>query len=206
MSGIILGIWTYSQLQKQYQYLIQLLIWVFTIEIVGKIVQIYLMTNFPLYHLLIIIQFVYFSLIFYEIFDLESQFLLIFKIMLIVICCISLITSTLFSNIFEFPSLNFILFSIYAIVGVLIVFTKMLKKPLLVSPLKQPIFWFATSTIMFYSVTFIFFSIHDVFSIEEYKYYSWGYTLVKVSNYILYSCYFLAIFFDSRGKTNTIDG
>lgn len=206
MIGIAWGYINRRSISFAFLALSQLLAWIFTLEIIGLYIQQRTTTNFPVYHIIHFVEIVYFGLIFSSLLRSKSFLWLTMVILSFSFSVTSIYLSIYYHGLNSFPSINNLLLSLYAVFGGLVLFLKMMQHPTPNPILKQSVFWFAAGVLFFHSITFFFFGYYNILARNATQFPSWGYTLIKASNYILYSCYFLAIFFDSRGKANTIDG
>lgn len=199
--GALIGFRRYHRLLKPFQLLTQLLTWTLIIEISSDLLKNYLGTNFPFYHFLLLVQFIYFLLIFYYFLSKHIKTRNIVTFIGVYFTLLSIFVTFFYHGFYEFPSINTLFFSIYTVLGSLILLLKMMENPISISPLQQGIFWFSVGTLIFYSITFLFFGYYNVHLNDMMLFPSWGYGFIRIANYLLYSCYFLALFFDSQKST-----
>jgi hypothetical protein len=149
---ILIGVFHYKVLTIPFKILTIGMIATFIIAILSKISIIRYKTNAPILHLEAIIEFVFYALTYYYLFTTK----IIKKI--IIICIISFTIFSVINGIFlqpfrsEFPTNVNLPTLALLVVFSLLLFKQMLLYPLKIPILKQGIFWFNTA-IFFYATT-----------------------------------------------------
>lgn len=194
MGGIGFGILRYSRLSKPFQLLIQMLIIIFVSELAGRFLWRSMGSTYPFYHVLQVLQILYYGLIFSLLITSGKAWKSWIFIVAASGAVVSIAVSIFHQPLNTFPSLGSQLLSIYVVVLSLILIMKLLRSPKEGSLLLLPEFWFATGSLFFYSITFFTFAYFNLGVGNP----EWGYTIIRLSNYILYGCCFLTLFFDAQ--------
>lgn len=100
-----------------------------------------------------------------------------------------------------FPSKQYALLSLYTISSALFYYLKTLKKPTTEFIWNQPIFWFFTGNLVFYSFTFFVFGFYTSLKSINIETPQWLYSIIFFANLILYPCYFMCLY--KTPKTTT---
>jgi len=120
----------------------------------------------------------------------------------LLLACYSAVNSIWIQDFFQSPSRSTMVFNVAIVLGSLITFFDMIKKPSQIPLLKQGLFWFNTATLFFYSITFFSFALHDHYLAQYYEtgeyMPNWAIALIKGMNYYMYTSYFIAIWLDSK--------
>ncbi len=186
---IIIGYLKFFSLSNPYKYLVALVTFIFIAEIIGKIYAFNAGTNFPIYNIILLLQFCLYPLIFKNI--IINQ-----KVKYMIIGAgITLGLFFLFNckNFITFPSKGIMALSIYIIFSSLVVLYQMLQNPSILSPVHHPDFWFATANIIFFSTTFLFFGVlNHILRIGQ-SLPEWGYYIIWIANMVFYSLYLVTI-------------
>lgn len=200
------GASTYRFLTTPYKLLFQLILLTFISELWALWLASEFGSNFPIYHILLPIQVAYYGLIFYW---LLSKYKLRFlkhsmAILTFLLITINIHFSFVRKDILSFPSFGICLLGLFVVCAALLLYFNMLKSPLDIPILKQALFWFITGSLAFYSVTFFFFGYFNLLVEKNIETPNWGYNLIKITNYIMYTCYFITLWLDGRqGQRDT---
>ena len=199
-----LGIYYYRRLTKAFQCLTQLIVITFLFELISEsLIQTSIITsNFPFYHVLLPIQLLYSALIYFHVLkeiNQNGKLLLPFTLLLVVI---SILISIFYQNSSSFPTYGSLILSLFIIGNALFLYFKLMKFPTEVPILKQGFFWFNSGNFFFYAVTFFVFGYFEYAQGPNQITPAWISILIKVSNYILYSCLGLSLYFVALNKTN----
>ncbi len=196
-TGAIFGLAKYSKFPKPFKMLTQMLYLVAMAGIASKVIQNYLPTNFPVFHILQILQLLYFGLIFYYFFQsqpISQKIILYFSLLLFFISFFYSITQELL----VFPSIGAIILSFHVIILSLSLLLKMIRSPIPTPILAQGKFWFAASSLFFYSITFFILGFYEVIQTKQGKMPEWTHQLLSGANYLLYTGYLITIFIAAR--------
>lgn len=193
------GVIFYNKISYPYKLTTQMVAFVIVGELVGFYLKNTLGSSFPMYHFLQPILLFYYAYIFYA---LTWKYywirLLVFVIALLLIS-VSLFLNFYYYDFYSFPSISIILLSIYAVCGSLLLLTILLKNPNPSPIWIEPLFWLSSGTLVFYSITFFFFSYYD-YLLNANSIPNWGYQLNRFFNYVMYFTTFLSLFFESHKK------
>jgi hypothetical protein len=126
----------------------------------------------------------------------------------ILLACYALINMVWVHGLFQSPNASGMAMNVAVVLGSLVTFFNMLKRPGQTPLLRQGLFWFNTASLVFYSSTFFSFALNDFFlnqyySTGEYMP-SWAINLIKGMNYYLYGSYLIALWLDSKRATKSL--
>ncbi|AEV31602.1 hypothetical protein Oweho_0586 [Owenweeksia hongkongensis DSM 17368] len=192
------GVVKFSLFSKPIKLIVLLTLFIIVAEIGALALQKYSKTNYPLYHSVPAISSVVYGFIFYHFFKTSTK-LKYWPILISgIVAMTSILVSVWIQSIYTFPSIGLSLLGLYVTFCSLVLFTKMLLNPESKSLIKEPKFWFGIGSLIFYSSTFFFFglfkSIRDTGSDVP----DWGYILIRIANYIMYSCYLITLWLAGR--------
>lgn len=190
------GLFTYRRLSKPGKLLTQLLGFTLLLEILSRIFWVIFNTTNPSYHILIPIQLFYFSNI-YQSLEVNHRSKQSIKYSGLMAIAISIILSIL-NNVLKFPSYQLILLSTFVIIWSLGTFLSMLNRPDQLPIFRQFSFWFTTGNLLFYSLSFFVLSMMNLIQSSEQSVFSWGFEMLRIANYILYSLYWMSLYVSYR--------
>ncbi len=201
-SSSLFGILSYQKLSRAFQILVILLSLVTITEATSRILIILNGSSFPVYHLIVPLQIIFYSLIFRELFLAPWV-----KRLTLIIGAICLVFNFILS--FEkgwdaFPSLNIILLSTFLILCSLYIFYQLVQNPSERNLLEIGEFWFAVGNLMFWAGSFLILGLLEVSLANGIERPPWIFKVLKALNYLLYSCYLLSIYLELR-KTESSD-
>lgn len=182
---------------RAFQLLTILILYTFLSEITSRILANYYGIAFPVYHIYVFVGLVFNAFIYQNLLSFNRGIKLFFGLMTICFVLLSLINTLFIQTIFTFPSYGIMLHGLQAILFALIVYQKMLKTPSNTPLSKQAVFWLNTGNFVFYGLTFIVFALYN-FYYQTATMSSWVYWLIWCGNIFLYSCYFMAIYLNSK--------
>ncbi|MEQ8910134.1 MAG: hypothetical protein RIC95_13135 [Vicingaceae bacterium] len=195
----LIGIRFYRRFPKSFRLLTQLIILTFLVEFSSEsLIQAEkIESNFIFYHLLQVIQLLYYALIYHELFEKLNQGkykkrALWLGSSLALLCFIISLSIQPFQF---FPSYGSLLLSFFVIASSLLYYLKMMKTPSTITILKQAGFWFNSGSFFFYSVTFFVFGYFEFAQGTDKVTPIWVSNLIKSSNFILYLSLGLSLYF-----------
>lgn len=208
---LLLGIVSYKKNSKAFKYLSQLITITFITEYLSyfhyKVISVNFLglpekTNFPIYHLLQVIQVFYIGLIYSQLFKHLKQPTKNYKLITYLLCSVIIIISFTIQPIAEFPSYSSIIQSLFFIFSALLLFYRMIQNPKTTPILLEPVFWFNSGNLFFYSVTFIIYGYYQDFRIHQISTPLWANYIIAGANYILYPCYLISIILNAYQYKN----
>lgn len=197
MAGSAYGLSCYRLLPRPYRLLTQMLMITLISELLSHFLKAQIGTNYPFYHVLQVIQILYYGGIFYFLirnFEPKPRWVMYIAIAFSVV---SIIVS-MAQSIFTFPSIGNILLSFYVVIMALILFVKMVKTPEETRILSQPPFWLGSGSLFFYSITFFIFGYFDFLVNSGLSPPKWANLLVYFSNFILYGSYLMTLYLAAK--------
>ncbi len=190
----------YSVITKAFRILIQMVFCVFASALLSKIVLFFWQTNHPVFHILLLLQLLYFGAIFKQLFKKNIYTQTILSIGALVFFLIAIINLIMVDNIFTFPSSTALLLSLYVTLACIILFYRMISSPVDIPILKQSLFWFATGSLFFYTITFFILGYYKFFLMQLGKMPQWTHWVLYGANYMLYSSYLIAVILEIKNK------
>jgi len=200
----LLGIIKYRQLSRSFQILTQLLFIIVINEIVATLLLPFIGTNYPFYHAVQIIELLYFGFIFNHLLNKNRVQAKVILVLAFVLSSISIYFSFFYQSLYSFPSLGSVLLSFFVVLASVLLFHQMIRSPISVPILKQSKFWFGAGSLFFYTITFFILGFFKFILDMEGRMPDWAYLLLNAANYLLYTCYFIAIFLASKTKLHLI--
>lgn len=196
--GCLVGTYYYRQLNTSWKILTFMLLCIGVIEISALLIVYFSKTNYPLYHIVPLVLTAFYGVIFYHRFKFNS----IQKHLPIVIGGLvifaSLYVSKYVQSIYTFPSIGLSLLGLFVTCFTLVLFMQMLLSPENTVLIRQPQFWFAVGSLIFYSSTFFVFGLFKTIQDTGSGVPEWGYHLIRVANYIMYTCYLITLWLAGR--------
>ncbi|MCR8561522.1 hypothetical protein KXD93_27960 [Mucilaginibacter sp. BJC16-A38] len=147
----IAGITRYKKLTRAFQLLVILMVSTLISETIKKIVGKIYHNSMPLAHIWAVIEFCFFSYIYYNLIEnarLKKIILLLMPAMLV----LEIINLAVFESLMQFPSAILNISQIVYVIYSLFLFSQMLLNPSELSLFKQSLFWFNLN-ILFYGTT-----------------------------------------------------
>jgi len=190
----IVGIVRYKSLTIPFKILTILIGATFICEGIKKIIGIIFHNSMPIEHLIAIIEFVSFSIIYYNLFNttISKRIIVFFTAAFFIIWVIDLI---FLEKITEFPSITLNFSQFVYIVYSLLLFNKMLISQSEESLLHQSIFWFNVNILFFSSSIFLIFGLTNLFRKHDYDI-TILYTFEYVCNLLFYFLIGISILID----------
>lgn len=193
----LIGLSVYSKISSKYKLLLVLVIVGFIGEILSNIFSFVYESNSQVFHFLIPIQSLIFGFVYAHNNDHKKIILLMFSI----ISLLCVFNSSFYQELVEFPSFSLILLSFGLILISLLDFKRMLYIPTKIKLHYTPDFWFNLGTLLFFSMSFFVFGFINLgLKIG----FGWQSNLILVLNIIMYSCYGLSIYLDSRNSSKNV--
>lgn len=199
----LLGILKYSRLSIPYKMLVQLIILSFITETSTRIMAYGYGQTYPIYHFFLLASAIYHFRIYSTLLPKLKAVKWLLTIYLSSVLIIEIVTITIQGSLSFFPSLGLVGNSFFLVIFGLLLFRSMLRTPKPISIFIQPAFWFNAGTMFFYSITFFVFGYFKQIMDASQSMPEWCYSVIRISNFILLACYFLAIFFDSKFRETT---
>lgn len=195
------GLMYFKKFNKPYRIIVILLLLTLILDLTGRIgMNLGMESTYFIYHFNIIIL-VSINLLFYlNIFENSSQLLKRIAILVTIIILIgTILNSVFYQQLNDFPSNGITLHAIQTIFLSLLAFQEMIKQPIEIPLLEQPLFWVNSGNLFFYTITFLIFAFFDYYKmIENWNY--WFMLILTTSGIVLYSSYFRAIYLDKNRK------
>lgn len=169
----------------------------FISEIISRVLFFLEGMTYPVYHFLIPIQLVFFYVLSRTQHSIKAPYLNIFTILSLS----SLLLMSIQTGWSAFPSKQLAILGLYAISSALFYYLKALKKPTTELIWDQPMFWFFTGNLVFYSFTFFDFGFYASLKSIDIEIPDWLKKIIFFANLILYPCYFMCLY--KTPKTTT---
>tara|TARA_B100000809_G_C15116876_1_gene522797 strand:+ start:442 stop:1074 length:633 start_codon:yes stop_codon:yes gene_type:complete len=148
-----------------------------------------------LYHILLPTTMILLSIVYLFLFNSIQKI----GFVLVILSVLLTVLNSVFIQYKVFPSHGLSLLCILAIILSLLTFKNIILLPSKINILERSDFWFATSTLFFYCITFFTFTFYNFLSKA-----TWLQEVNIYSGLILYTGYFLALYFNiNRFKYNT---
>lgn len=195
--GIVFGLIKNKSLNSFQNKLRYLLLWVFIIEVSGRVCAYTFKTSFPVYHFYLP-GILIFHILFFKDFFVSYLSRTFVKIVGFILLPIVLFISQFYSSWIDFPSYQSVLISLYIVTSSLFCIKEMLEEPSLVPLHKQLKFVFCISNSFFYSINFFIFGLFDPFKKESLLIPEWEFDVLYFSNIILYSLYIYCLSIDEK--------
>jgi hypothetical protein len=195
--GVVYGLLKIKKSSKVQKKLFYLLIWVFSIEITGRIFAYVYKTSFPVYHIYLPGILIFYLFFFQDLFK-DRITKAVFYYSGITLLPLLLSISHFYSNWTAFPSYQSVLLSLYIISGSLFCIKEMLEEPTMIPLFKQIKFVFCISNSFFYSINFFIFGFFDPFKKGSFIIPEWDFDVLYVSNIMLYSLYIYCLSIDEK--------
>ncbi len=192
----VIGLYRFFRLSTPTKWISVYAIVVFLAEILRWFIGCHYQNGNPVHHFFIPAHLVFFGIIY---FSWIQNFRQTRWFLLGVSVCMALFllaNALFFQSIYSFPSLGLLFLNMFAVVCSLLLFYDMLKSPKEFSIFKLPAFWFNSSNLFFYSITFFLFSFIKNLQATNSELPSWGYNIIWIANLILYAFYAIAIILD----------
>lgn len=191
LATALYGVRHYQKIFLPGKLLTQLLLLLFTLEILGRLWAQWYGGNQPVYHITSLLQIGYFILIFK--FKLDGVRLRVF-IALSLLFFVVAIYQSIATQMAYFPSFQLTLLALTAITGSLLDFFQMLMNPINTPLNRQFSFWFNSGNLIFYGCTFFVFGLMEYMLRQNLSNFPhWSITLVQACNFLLYLAYFWAL-------------
>lgn len=193
LSGASIGIYKYRTLRNWVKLLTQMLVVVFIAGLSSKIILRYTNTNFPVFHILQIVQLIYFGFIFSSLFASSYPLKRLTLAVSVALTIVSITISIYFQSIWTFPSNGAILLGLFVTSASILLLLRMIQFPIEKPILQQPEFWFASGSMFFYAITFFILGFFKVIMVAHGAMPEWTYIIIHWTNYLLYFSYLMAI-------------
>lgn len=193
--GIILGLRNWRRLNLSQKYIWAILVFVFGIELTGRLLAIKMGSSFPVYHLYLPISLLLLIKV-YLLHFAKGKSEIILKSIGTIIFFACMWLSHFYSKWINFPSMQFVLISACIVMLSLFSIKQLLQSPSLVPLYKQVKFMFGMANIFFYSINFFIFSLFDPFKKHHFLIPEWEFTILYLSNIILYLIYLYCLSLD----------
>lgn len=203
-TGVLTGLISYRHASHFMKMLILLLTVTFISEVLTRIIAWRFGMSNPIYHLFAPVQMVFYTLLYYRLFQEWKKMQALVVGAGVVCTLLSVGNSFLLQSLSEFPSNSTALLSLLVVCFSLMSFFNMLTSPDEGSLTHNAVFWLNLGNIIFYPVTFFVFGLFapliKIFRILP----EWQYILIWLMNLVLYSSYTLSILLDARKNKSDI--
>ena len=189
----IQGVTHLRRLKPEFKLLTVLLAATFVCEAAGRFLAIYIKTSFPAYHVLIPIQFILYPFIYLHFLNSETRVAGFILISAAALALLSILNSIFIQPLLTFPSNGVLALSLLIIAVVLFTSNRMVMNPSRGKLIKEPLFWFNTGNLVFYTITFLIFGFFSPLRKLGIMMQEWEYTVIWVSNIVLYGCYWISL-------------
>jgi len=157
--SFLIGIVKFSKLNVAYKLVTFLLVYTFFSEIGSRILAAQIKNSSPIYHLYIPVQFCFLYLSYLFLFGIRNKLSLILIPSLFFL--FSILNLLFLQNRFRFPSNTILISSCFFIIMALLFFRKMLNSINYESIFKQDIFWFNSSILISFTISFLFWGFYN---------------------------------------------
>lgn len=196
LSGSIYGYTKFNRLSRAFKFLVILVSLITISETISRILAYTITLTVPVYHFLIPLQIIGYTLIFKELFLSKNIQKAIIGIGFFVL--ITSISKSIVSGLGSFPSLNITVLSLQLILSSLYLFYQIVQNPTERNIFNISQFWLAVGTLIFYAGTFTIFTLSEYIILKGYQMPEWKEPLLTILNYILYGSYFVSFYLESR--------
>ena len=194
---ILLGFRYFRIITLPYKLLVLLISITFLSEVLSSLFEGYLGTNYPFYHFLQLIEFAFYGTIFHQLLKAWPRTCRFITAIAIIFGLITIGVSLFYQGLYSFPSVGSTLLSLFVVAATLVLLIRMVQSPVNIPIHRQPVFWFGIGSLFFHALTFFVFG-YFKFLTSQSVVPEWGYTIIRFSNFILYGCYFICIFYAAR--------
>lgn len=190
-AGGIIGLIRFKRLGTAPKLLTVLLWVVLLFEGVNYFTAVYFNNNRPSSHLIVLAQIILYTAIYFSKLSTPRRQIIL---ALGVLAFGGSLYYSVTNDFASFPSFSTSLLGLLVVIAALINFLYMLRNPVSTSILQQFDFWFNAGNLIFFGSTFFVLGLLD-FSLSHgaIKAGFWGFNLLKVTNYLLHSCYIYAL-------------
>ncbi len=208
LAGVTFGLKHYKQLNRSGRLLTQMLCGVFLSEFSTRILEYLFSNTSPAYHFLVPFIIFYIMLIYLSYLPHKKSIRYLVILLGSLSALLVIFTSVVVDSLVNFFSVGIMTLSLFVILNALILFRVMLKYPLEVHILKQPVFWFNSANLFFYGITFFLFASNRLLQENgmEFIFNDYSDHIIYFANIILYSSYFYNLLLTYKQKSlNGID-
>lgn len=200
---ILVGFKNFKRLALPYKLLVVLVSLTFLSEVISSLLEGHIGTNYPFYHVLQWIEFVFYGAIYHLLLKAWPRTKRFITTTAIVFGLITVCITFFYQNLYSFPSIGSSLLSLFIVMATLLLLARMVQSPIDIPIYHQPVFWFGIGSLFFHTITFFVFGYFKFLSFNT-EVPGWGYSIIRFSNFILYGCYFICIFYAARtSKTHS---
>lgn len=190
LSGFAYGLINLKRLRWPLRLLCGFLGFVFLMESATHLCAVYFQHNLFMSHFTNMGSIVFYTLIFH---NLLSGYWRWITLLLGAVAFSGSVLETL-KSFMGFAELGVTLLSFQVLLLCIVLFAQMLKHPVNISLRHQYQFWFATGSLVFYSVTFPFFMFYQFTLADNFKELNdLGYHVLRTLNFVMYGCYLYAL-------------
>jgi hypothetical protein len=158
----VIGVLQYKKRPAPFQALTLLVGVTVVSEILGRCMTYWTRNSSPVYHVYIILLYLFYAWIYREL----STSPAVKKAILIsapVFVALSFVNSLYYQSVKQFPSNMLLIACVLIIFLSLLIYRQMLSFPIEESLFRQPVFWLNTGTLFFFTTTFLFWSFFNYF-------------------------------------------